>query len=62
MVMQSVVVEKCERMPVIVRHDPKRNENKEGNVHKQNEEIDDQFFELTVNDVQSIRRDLRAQA
>ncbi|VDN26041.1 unnamed protein product [Gongylonema pulchrum] len=47
-------------MAVIIRQHPKPNEATD--AMSQKEEIDEQFFELTVNDVQSIRRDLRAQA
>ncbi|OZC06178.1 hypothetical protein X798_06838, partial [Onchocerca flexuosa] len=54
-------VEKCNRMPVIIRQDLESTQHVREAIRKQ-DDIDDQFFELTVNDVQSIRRDLRAQA
>lgn len=48
-------------MPVIIKQDLELIESVRDAAGKQND-IDDQFFELTVNDVQSIRRDLRAEA
>ncbi|VDK75741.1 unnamed protein product [Litomosoides sigmodontis] len=56
-----LAVEKCNRMPVIIKQDLELIESVGDAVDKQND-IDDQFFELTVNDVKSIRRDLRAEA
>uniref|UniRef100_A0A0R3RVP6 UBX domain-containing protein n=1 Tax=Elaeophora elaphi TaxID=1147741 RepID=A0A0R3RVP6_9BILA len=55
-----LAVEKCNRMPVVISQDLKSNESVRDSAGKQ--DIDDQFFELTVNDVRSIRRDLRAEA
>ncbi|CAG9538375.1 unnamed protein product [Cercopithifilaria johnstoni] len=54
-------VEKCNRMPVIIRQDLESNESLKDVGGKQ-DDIDDQFFELTVNDIRSIRRDLKAEA
>lgn len=48
-------------MPVIIRQDLESGESMRDAIGKQ-DDIDDQFFELTVSDVQSIRRDLRAEA
>uniref|UniRef100_A0A8R1TLU7 TUG-UBL1 domain-containing protein n=1 Tax=Onchocerca volvulus TaxID=6282 RepID=A0A8R1TLU7_ONCVO len=56
-----LAIEKCNRMPVIIKQDLESTEHIREAMRKQ-DDIDDQFFELTVNDVQSIRRDLRAQA
>lgn len=57
----NVLVEKCNRMAVIIKQDFESHGNMRNAVEK-HDNIDDQFFELTVNDVQSIRRDLRAEA
>ncbi|VBB30363.1 unnamed protein product [Acanthocheilonema viteae] len=56
-----LTIEKCNRMPVIIKQDLELNESVRDVVGK-HDDIDDQFFELTVNDVQSIRRDLIAEA
>ncbi|MCP9260803.1 hypothetical protein DINM_003876 [Dirofilaria immitis] len=53
-------VEKCNRMPVIIRHDSESSGRLTEAIRRE-EDIDDQFFELTVSDVNSIRRDLKAQ-
>ncbi|VDN87400.1 unnamed protein product, partial [Brugia pahangi] len=56
-----LAVEKCDRMPVIIRKDLEWDKSIKDVIKKQ-DDIDDQFFELTVNDVRSIRQDLRAEA
>ncbi|EJW88851.1 hypothetical protein WUBG_00242 [Wuchereria bancrofti] len=56
-----LAVEKCNRMPVIIRKDLESDKSVKDVTEKQ-DDIDDQFFELTVNDVRSIRQDLRAEA
>uniref|UniRef100_A0A915PIT6 TUG ubiquitin-like domain-containing protein n=1 Tax=Setaria digitata TaxID=48799 RepID=A0A915PIT6_9BILA len=55
-----IFVEKCNRMPVIIRRNSESD--KAGEAVGRQDNIDDQFFELTVSDVQSIRRDLIAEA
>ncbi|VDN05816.1 unnamed protein product [Thelazia callipaeda] len=58
----SVPVERCNRMPVIIRQDLELSETNTKILDETENDIDDQFFDLTVNDVQSIHRDLKAQA
>ncbi|EJD74408.1 hypothetical protein LOAG_18273 [Loa loa] len=56
-----LTVGKCNRMPVIIRQDLESSENVRDAIGMR-DDIDDQFFELTVNDIRSIRRDLRTEA
>lgn len=48
-------------MPIIIKQELESSGSVRDAVGKQ-DDIDDQFFELTVNDVRSIRRDLIAEA